>query len=322
MGFVEEEKLYQQKYDALLAKIRAEYVTPSGRVASHTATAYALALYYNIIPEQFRKNAAKILNDIVLSFHSRVVTGFIGTPHLLFALSDNGYHDTARRLLTNRLFPGWLYSVDMGATTVWERWNSLLPDGTPNPEGMNSYNHYAYGSVMEFIYRRIVGIENVGLGFDKVRIAPIPTKGFPQVRLEFDSPHGKIISAYTQKEGKIQYQIVIPQGVDAEIVLQGEGVVASGSGTFTFERECEELYLPRFGPEQHVSEVFDDEKAVQAFNQVFGGIFTGTEIAWMKNDKTLQFMAEFRDMEGKDTLAAFPAKLKKANKIYEELLKQ
>ena len=84
----------------------------------------------------------------------------------------------------NNGYPGWLYEVDMGATTVWERWNSLMPDGTPNPDGMNSYNHYAYGSAMEFVYRRIAGIETAEAGFKTIRIAPNPCKGLDCVKAE------------------------------------------------------------------------------------------------------------------------------------------
>ena len=124
----------------------------------------------------------------------------------------------------------------MGATTVWERWNSLLPDGTPNPEGMNSYNHYAYGSVMEFVYRRVAGIEATGVGFQSVRIAPVPVEGLNEVRGEYNSIHGKITAGYAKKENKVTYFAHVPPSVQAEIVLPDEGVVATGNGDFSFER--------------------------------------------------------------------------------------
>lgn len=168
---------YREKYRAHLQRVRIAYFTKSGRLALDTLTAQAVALYFDVVPARYRKELAAQLNENVIACQYRMVTGFIGTPCLLFALADNGYLETARRVLLNNAYPGWLYEVDMGATTVWERWNSLMPDGTPNPDGMNSYNHYAYGSVMEFVYRRIAGIEAAAAGFAKIKIAPHPGQG-------------------------------------------------------------------------------------------------------------------------------------------------
>ena len=311
---------YRGKYERLLAKVRREYVTPNGRPAFDTITAQTLALHFGIIPEKFRSKLAAELNENVKRHGYRMVTGFIGSPFLLFALADNGYWETARHVLLNNGFPGWLYEVDMGATTIWERWNSLMPDGTPNPDGMNSYNHYAYGSVMEFVYRRIAGIEANEAGFAKIRIAPHPVKGLPSLRAEYGSVRGKIVSEYRQKDGKIEYVIEIPDGIEAEIALPEEESVAVAGGKHTFVRDSEDLRCEPYTPESTVTEVFENPKAVKAFNEVFGGIFTGSEIAWMKSEpKTLQFMAEFRDMEGKMKLSDFPTMLARANDIFKEL---
>ena len=311
---------YRKKYERLLQRIRREYVTPGGRLAFDTVTAQAVALHFGIIPEQYRNKLAAILNENVVRHGYRMVTGFIGSPFLLFALADNGYFETARKVLLNNGFPGWFYEVDMGATTIWERWNSLMPDGTPNPDGMNSYNHYAYGSVMEFVYRRIAGIEAKEAGFAKIKVAPHPVKGLPKLYAEYESVRGKIVSEYWQKDGKIEYVIEIPGQFEAEIVLPNEAPVFVKGGRHTFVRDSEDLYCEPYTPESTVLEVFENPKAVQAFNKVFGGIFTGTEIAWMKGEpKTLQFMAEFRDMEGKMKLSDFPAMLARANEIFKSL---
>ncbi len=308
---------YREKYEYILKSVRREYLTEGGRLAFDTVTAQTVALHFDIVPEKFRPKLAKLLNENVLAHGCRMVTGFIGSPFLLFELADNGYFETARKLLLNNGFPGWFYEVDMGATTIWERWNSLLPDGRPNDDGMNSYNHYAYGSVMEFVYRRIAGIEAKAPGFSKLLVAPHPVKGLPTLRAEYESVKGKIVSDYAEKDGKIRYTIVIPDSVEAEIVLPGEVPVRVKGGEYTFERESEELFSEPYTPESTVLEVFDNPKAVRAFNEVFGGIFTGTEIAWMKNEpKTLQFMAEFRDMEKKMKLSDFPAMLARANEIF------
>ena len=320
LGKEKEEKLYRKKYEDHLARVREEYVTAGGRLAFDTVTAQAVALRFGIIPEKYRAKLAAELNANVLRHGCRMVTGFIGSPFLLFVLADNGYFDTARKVLMNNGFPGWLYEVDMGATTIWERWNSLMPDGTPNPDGMNSYNHYAYGSVMEFVYRRIAGIEAKEAGFAKIFVAPHPVRGLPCLKAEYESVRGKIRSEYVQKDGKITYVVEIPEHTEAEIVLPGEAPLFVTGGKHTFVRDSEELYTEPFTPESTVLEVFENPKAVKAFNEVFGGIFTGSEIAWMKGEpKTLQFMAEFRDMEGKMKLADFPAMLAKANQIFNSL---
>ena len=320
LGKEKEEKIYRKKYEQHLARVREEYITKGGRLAFDTVTAQAVALHFGIIPEEYRAKLAAQLNENVVRHGYRMVTGFIGSPFLLFALADNGYFETARKVLLNNGFPGWLYEVDMGATTIWERWNSLMPDGTPNPDGMNSYNHYAYGSVMEFVYRRIAGIEAKEAGFAKIKIAPRPVKGLPKLYAEYESVCGKIVSGYSQKDGKIEYVIEIPGQIEAEIVLPNEAPVFVKGGRHTFVRDSEELYCEPFTPESTVLEVFENPKAVQAFNKVFGGIFTGSEIAWMKGEpKTLQFMAEFRDMEGKMKLSDFPAMLARANDIFKSL---
>lgn len=318
LGEKSEAKLYKAKYERQLKRVREEYFTAGGRLCFDTVTAQVLALYFDIVPEEHRKKLAESLIENVKIHNYTLCTGFIGTTYLLYALADNGYFETACKVLMNNGYPGWLYEVDMGATTVWERWNSLMPDGTPNPDGMNSYNHYAYGSVMEFVVKKIAGIEATEAGYKKVKFAPNPCRGLSEVKAEYDSVSGKIVAGYGQTNGKITFFAEIPEGVEAEIVLPNEKPVKVKSGGYEYEREWEELNVPAFTPESTVNEIFENPKAQKAFNAVFGGIFTGREIAWMRGDKTLQFMAEFRDMEKKMKLSDFPAMLEKANKLFEE----
>ena len=318
LGEKSEAKLYKAKYERQLKRVREEYFTAGGRLCFDTVTAQVLALYFDIVPEEHRKKLAESLNENVKIHNYTLCTGFIGTTYLLYALADNGYMATAQKVLMNNGYPGWLYEVDMGATTVWERWNSLMPDGTPNPDGMNSYNHYAYGSVMEFVVKRIAGLQATSAGYKKVKIAPKPCKGLAEIRAEYKSASGKIVSGYNQNNGKITFFAEIPEGVAAEIILPNEQPITVKGGKYEFEREWEELNVPAFTPESTVNEIFENPKAQKAFNAVFGGIFTGREIAWMRGDKTLQFMAEFRDMEKKMKLSDFPAMLEKANKLFEE----
>lgn len=319
LGETADEKIYKEKYERQLARVREEYFTAGGRLCFDTVTAQVLALYFNIVPEEYREKLAAALNQNVITHNYSLSTGFIGTTFLLFALADNGYMATAQKVLMNNGYPGWLYEVDMGATTVWERWNSLMLDGTPNPDGMNSYNHYAYGSVMEFVVRRIVGIEATEAGYKKIKIVPNPCKGFAQIKAEYQSVSGKIVAGYKQKNGKITFFAEIPEGVQAEILLPNEQPVTVTGGKYTYEREWEELDLPAFTPESMVNEVFENPKAQKAFNEVFGGIFhVHGELDWMRRFANLQFMAEFRDKEGKLKLSDFPAMLERANEIFQK----
>ena len=318
LGEKSEAKLYKAKYERQLKRVREEYFTAGGRLCFDTVTAQVLALYFGIVPERHCAKLAEALNENVKVHNYTLCTGFIGTTYLLYALADNGYFETACKVLMNNGYPGWLYEVDMGATTVWERWNSLMPDGTPNPDGMNSYNHYAYGSVMEFVVKKIAGIEATEAGYKKVKFAPNPCNGLAEIKAEYDSVSGKIVSGYKQKNGKITFFAEIPEGVEAEIILPNEQPLTVKSGKYEYEREWEELNVLAFTPESTVNEIFENPKAQKAFNAVFGGIFTGREIAWMRGDKTLQFMAEFRDMEKKMKLSDFPAMLEKATKLFEE----
>lgn len=118
-----------------------------------------------------------------------------------------------------------------------DKYETLMPDGTPNPDGMNSYNHYAYGSVMEFVYRRIAGIETVGAGFNNIRVAPNPCNGLASLKAEYESAHGKIVSGYARKNGKTIFTIEIPDGVSAEIVLPNEKPIKVAGGKFEYERK-------------------------------------------------------------------------------------
>ncbi len=232
----ETERAYRAKRKELLAAIRAEYFTPRGRLVSETQTALVLALHFRIVPEKFRARLAASLNENVAAHGYHMTTGFAGAPYLLFALSDNGYHETAGKVLLNEEYPGWLYELGCGATTVWERWNGIDENGKLNDPGMNSFNHYAYGSVMEFVYRRLAGLDLLRPGFKKVRLAPKPIAGINNVSASYESVCGKIVCGYERTEGGIRYFAHLPKGVRGEIMLPGEAAAVC-SGDFAVERK-------------------------------------------------------------------------------------
>ncbi len=188
-------------YGALAAEVKAamqqEYFTPTGRLAVATQTGYVLALFMELAPETAR---ARVIADLILRLRRDRVhlrTGFVGTPYLCRVLSNNGANALAYRLLLNEDYPSWLYAIHLGATTIWERWNSLNPDGTVSSTGMNSFNHYAYGSIVEWMYRDMCGL-NPGsgddgvTGFRRARIAPKPDPALVWAKARYQSAGGAL----------------------------------------------------------------------------------------------------------------------------------
>lgn len=213
-------------YEALLEKVKkaflAEYFTPTGRCAIDTQTALVVALHFNLVPETMRLRLVNNLVEKIEKNGNALTTGFVGTPILCRVLSDNGRADMAQKLVLREDYPSWLYEVNLGATTIWERWNSVLPDGTCSGTGMNSMNHYAYGSVVEWFYRNLVGIRPVETapGFREVEIRPDYPDGFEWVRMHYDSPMGRYAVAWKRvAETTVVFEITVPFGARAQVVL-------------------------------------------------------------------------------------------------------
>ena len=172
LGHDEDAAFYSEKAAAIRKAIQNEYITANGRLAIDTQTGYALALYFNLVPENQQQ---RVLNDLTARLgkdDGHLKTGFVGTPFICQVLSRFGNHRLATKIFMNEDFPSWLYAVNMGATTVWERWNSVLEDGSMNPDGMNSLNHYSIGAIMEWGYRYLLGIRNHTPGYQKVVFSP------------------------------------------------------------------------------------------------------------------------------------------------------
>ena len=212
--------------------------------------------------------------------------------------------------------PSWLYSVMQGATTTWERWNAVTQDGAPDlHDGMNSFDHCAYGSVMEFVWRRIAGIIPSEAGFAGIRLAPHPVKGLPRLRAEYNSVRGTIVSAYEYRNGKVFFTFSVPDGMEAEVRLPTEQTPRLIRGNVRIEAEWEPLDEPPYTIESLVGDVLGNPKAKRAFNAACGGFFTDAELGWMY-DKPLSFMAEFREKEGKMKASDLPAMLERANRLF------
>jgi alpha-L-rhamnosidase len=233
------------EYQALLPKIKGafqrEFVTAAGRVGENTQTAYALALHFDLLPEKLRPEAARRLAADVRA-RGHLTTGFVGTPYLCHVLSRYGELDLAYQLLNRKEYPSWLYPVTQGATTIWERWDGQKPDGSFQDVGMNSFNHYAYGAIGEWMYRVVAGLEiDPGEpGYRHVLIQPQPGGGLTSADARLETQYGEAASAWALRDdGRFEVSAVVPPNTRGTIhlpnailaeVTEGGRPVASAPG--------------------------------------------------------------------------------------------
>src|SRR5262249_1562086 len=212
------------EYMALEEKIKSafqkEFVTPDARLSSNTQTAYALALAFELLPVEQRVTAAARLAADVRKF-GHLTTGFLGTPLLCQTLSDFGYIDLAYMLLNRKDYPSWLYPVTRGATTIWERWDGIKPDGSFQDPEMNSFNHYAYGAIGEWMYRVVAGIEldEKQPGYKHILIQPQPGGGLTYANASVGSMYGRVASGWRIANGKMTLLVDVPPNTTATIRL-------------------------------------------------------------------------------------------------------
>jgi alpha-L-rhamnosidase len=226
---------YADLAERAAARYRHEYVTPSGRAAFPSQTAAALAIAFDLLLPDQVAHAGETLAAQVAADGFRIGTGFLGTPLVCDALATTGHAATAWRLLLQTECPSWLYAVTMGATTIWERWDSMLPDGTINPGTMTSFNHYAFGAVADFLHRRVAGLAPAAPGYRRIRVAPLPTPELTWARTAHDTPYGRAAVGWTLDGSDLSVEVVVPPSVEAEIVLpDGSAPVTVGSGTHRF----------------------------------------------------------------------------------------
>jgi alpha-L-rhamnosidase len=219
LGKTEDAKMYTDLFNKIKEVFINEYVTKAGRVGTNSQTSYVLALKFNLLPDNLRSKAAEFLANDIKIRNNHLSTGFLGTPYLCHVLSDNGYTDVAYDLLLQESYPSWLYPVKMGATTIWERWDGEKTDSTFQDPGMNSFNHYAYGAIGDWMYRVSAGIEIMGPGYKHIIIQPHPTKKLAYSRASFESSYGTIASGWEKKDGKIIVKVRIPVNTTATIIL-------------------------------------------------------------------------------------------------------
>ena len=221
LGKTDDVKTYSELLKNIKDAYVKEYVTPTGRLVSSTQTAYVLALHFDMLPEELRKQAAERLAQNVKDYNNHLTTGFLGTPYLCHVLSRFGYTDVAYKLLLQETYPSWLYPVKMGATTIWERWDGQKPDSTFQTPGMNSFNHYAYGAIGDWMYRVVAGIDTDEStpGYKKIKIMPHIGGNLTEVKADYQSDYGPISSHWKTDEQRLQFNVEIPANTTAKIYI-------------------------------------------------------------------------------------------------------
>lgn len=227
---------YEKLLERISGAFNSAYVDGDGRIKGDTQTGYVLALSMDLLPTAaLRRAAADRLVALVRAKGDHLSTGFLGTPRLLPALTAAGHTDVAHTLLRQRTFPSWGYQIDRGATTMWERWDSIRPDGSFQDAGMNSFNHYAYGSVGQWMYQNLAGIAPGEPGFRKIVVRPRPGGGVNRAAGRFASPYGTVSTRWTREgDGSFTLDVTVPVNATAEVWVpaRSEGQVRGEEAVF------------------------------------------------------------------------------------------
>ncbi|NTW41977.1 MAG: alpha-L-rhamnosidase, partial [Cellulomonadaceae bacterium] len=227
---------YERLADEVVRAFAERYVQQNGRLTSDAPTAYALALEFDLLPTGLRAAAGDRLAELVRQEGDRIATGFVGTPLILHALSSTGHLDRAYALLTQSQSPSWLSMVDRGATTIWERWDSMLPDGTVNPGDMTSFNHYALGAVAEWLHGTVAGLVQASPTGSELVVAPRPGGGLTWASTWLETPLGRASVRWDLHGDDLTVAIEVPHGARASVDLGDGAPTAVGPGRHVLRR--------------------------------------------------------------------------------------
>lgn len=230
LGKKKDAENYEALYENIVNKFRQMYLKEDGSLSVETQTAIVLAVQFALVPEEIAISLTADLADWLKRTNYDLITGFVGTPYICHVLAEHGQPEAAYKLLMKKEYPSWLYQVTRGATTVWEHLDGIKPDGTLWNPRMNSFNHYAYGSVAEWVYRGIAGLRNVEEypGYERFIIRPELGGGLKHVRFIYESMYGTIISGWKLDGNIVEYDITIPTNTRAEVWLQGDHIAEHG----------------------------------------------------------------------------------------------
>ncbi|MGN8647335.1 family 78 glycoside hydrolase catalytic domain [Gracilibacillus sp. HCP3S3_G5_1] len=222
LGEEEDYQYFANLEKNIIQALTDEFVTPNGKLAVPTQTAQILALMFDLIDGQAKERAVNKLAELLEESNYHLTTGFVGTPYLNHVLTENGMNDAAYTLLFQKDYPSWLYQITKGATTIWEHWDGIKEDGSFWSTDMNSFNHYAYGAIGDWLYRKVAGLElnESKPGFKNFTVKPYVGKGLDWVEANLESMYGKIRSAWKKDEiGGMQLEITVPVNTNATIKL-------------------------------------------------------------------------------------------------------
>lgn len=239
LGKTEEEAYYRNLASQVRAAFATAYIAEDGSMSNEAETAYSLALQFGLLQnEEQRQHVGKRLVALVQERGYHIGTGFVGTPLICDALCGVGEYETAFRLLSQQTCPSWLYPVTMGATTIWERWDSLLPDGSVNPGEMTSFNHYALGAVADWLHRFVGGLAPAEPGYHRLNIQPHPGAGLTHARTRHQTPYGLAECTWEIAQGQITITVTIPPNTTASVTLPGGDAtpieIASGTHRWSY----------------------------------------------------------------------------------------
>jgi len=313
-----------ESYSTLAEEIKQaitnEYFTPNGKSSISTQTALILALHMDLVPEHYKERIAQDLRDKLAGDNMHLKTGFVGTPYFAPTLSEIGSSEDAYTLLLNEDYPSWLYAVKLGATTIWERWNSVLPDGSINDTGMNSLNHYSYGSIVEWMYRYMCGINPVedAPGFREIVFTPRPDDRLEYAKATLDSASGRIESSWKiNREGSLTFTFKVPFNTKATVVLPDalaekvniedkdgsivdliltqkdvNAEVELSAGEFTFEYVPTKSYIKNFNLSTTVREIISNNKSRSIFYEIFPEVSENKFVLELVVNKRLDELAD------------------------------
>ncbi|KAF4944762.1 hypothetical protein FSARC_14589 [Fusarium sarcochroum] len=254
LGKTEKGEAYASAAASLTKLFVEEYVSRRGRIACDTQTTYALALKFGLLEDKHLETARERLGYLVRWERFKITTGFAGTPVILHALAENGMLNLAYRMLQERDCPSWLYPVTMGATSIWERWNSMLEDGSINSGQMTSFNHYALGSVCAFMHKTIGGLSPTAPGWKSALVKPQPGGTLIFAKTSFNSPYGLYKVDWKIEDGKMTTKVQVPPNTEARVVLPGlDKVVGSGEYSFVTDWQDDPDWPPSYisGPQRN-----------------------------------------------------------------------
>ncbi len=233
LGFEKDARRFAKKRTKIERAFREVFTDGCGNLAEEFQTAYTLPLYFGMVAGDEAKTMAKNLARLVTDAGNKLTTGFPGTPYLLFALADGGYADKAYEVLLQEDCPSWLYELKMGATTIWERWDVVEPDGTPSSHG--SCNHYALGAVGDFLYRRVLGIEAIEGGYKRFSVRPILGGGLTRAEGGVKTPHGEIRVRWELEGERFSIRLDVPEVTRCALTMPSGETHELGAGHHEFE---------------------------------------------------------------------------------------